>query len=265
MWHPIRPIEALFPAVSKRWLYLLLLIPLATTLLEQGSWTSSMRASLTDLTMTVLLALTVRMVNRQAAALQQAALTDPLTGLFNRRAFEHDLSEELARSRRLGTALSLIYADLDEFKQTNDRFGHRAGDRLLCRTGAVLVQVARRQVDRCYRLGGDEFAVLCIGTELSTADMLAQQIQAQVAGDADRPWLGASGLSSGVAQLGPGDSAEDLLRHADQTMYEDKAARAADRARLSPRRAATTADAQAHATRPFDRALYQTDRRHNES
>ena len=94
--------------------------------------------------------------------LEQLALTDPLTGLFNRRAFSDLALREIARSARSGEPLSLIMIDADGFKKINDTFGHAAGDRVLQHL-SVLIRDSVRPQDVVGRLGGDEFAVLLPG------------------------------------------------------------------------------------------------------
>ena len=94
-----------------------------------------------------------------SARLQQLALTDPLTGLGNRRAFEEDLARELAATTRHGRSLALVMADLDGLKAINERDGHGAGD-VAIRSLAAAMAGAKRQQDGAYRIGGDEFAVV---------------------------------------------------------------------------------------------------------
>jgi diguanylate cyclase (GGDEF)-like protein len=96
---------------------------------------------------------------RERARLRQAAFTDPLTGLANRRLLQAMAQHELARHRRDRAKLALLMLDLDGFKRINDRFGHDAGDQLL-REVASALRAALRAQDTVARLGGDEFCVL---------------------------------------------------------------------------------------------------------
>jgi Diguanylate cyclase, GGDEF domain len=108
-------------------------------------------------------AVVVRVLRERAdgllSALREAALTDHLTGLYNRRAFEAAAGRELARVRRGSATVSLVMMDVDRFKEVNDRFGHASGDELLTMVAQVLREQVRA-VDVVARLGGDEFAAL---------------------------------------------------------------------------------------------------------
>jgi GGDEF domain-containing protein len=113
-------------------------------------------------------------VRRHAAALEMA-MRDPLTGLFNRRALEVFLGREAQIALRYQRPLSVVIADLDRFKEVNDRHGHAAGDRVLRAAGRVLSSTVRR-ADLVVRFGGDEFVVLLPDTPLSAARQLAQRL-----------------------------------------------------------------------------------------
>src|SRR5215213_36604 len=107
---------------------------------------------------------TIELLGRLLAVLlaqELDALTDPLTGVGNRRAWDRLLNAEEARCRRYGSVASLVAVDLDELKRVNDRDGHAAGDRLLRRTAQV-IDSTRRAADVVARLGGDEFGVLAV-------------------------------------------------------------------------------------------------------
>jgi diguanylate cyclase (GGDEF)-like protein len=118
-------------------------------------------------------------VNRLIWRLSDAAVTDDLTGLLNRRGF-HDLFEtELERSRRSGQPLSLIVGDLDHFKALNDRFGHAAGDRALEQL-ALILNTAKRRIDTAARIGGEEFAVILPDSDHHAAYILAERMRREV-------------------------------------------------------------------------------------
>jgi diguanylate cyclase (GGDEF)-like protein len=104
------------------------------------------------------------------------ALTDPLTGVGNRRAWDRLLEVEEARCRRYGSVASLVAIDLDELKRVNDREGHGAGDRLLLRTAQV-IDSSRRAADVVARLGGDEFGVLAVECDEPAAKVLADRLR----------------------------------------------------------------------------------------
>lgn len=97
-------------------------------------------------------------------AMQHAALTDPLTGLANRRMLTSMAAYEIARHHRADARFTLVMLDLDGFKLVNDRYGHAAGDQMLCDVGTALTRVLRTQ-DTIARLGGDEFCVIAPETE----------------------------------------------------------------------------------------------------
>jgi diguanylate cyclase len=103
------------------------------------------------------------------------ALTDPLTGVGNRRAWDRLLDAEEARCRRYGSVASLVAIDLDELKRVNDRDGHHAGDRLL-RRAAQVIDSTRRAADVVARLGGDEFGVLAVECDEPAAEVLADRL-----------------------------------------------------------------------------------------
>ena len=154
---------------------------------------------------------------------QRQAVTDELTGLANRRRFLAQLDTEVARSRRSGSPLAIVLADLDDFKQVNDRYGHEAGDRAL-RAFADILRSVVRDVDLPVRLGGEEFAVLLPDTDLAGGANLAERIRstlaaAEIESDADRIHVTAS---FGVSCFPVAVAAEDLLVDADRRLYDAK-------------------------------------------
>jgi diguanylate cyclase (GGDEF)-like protein len=166
-------------------------------------------------------------VRRQAEGqLQHQAQYDSLTGLPNRLLALDRLRQAIRDAERGGHLASLIFIDLDDFKRVNDNFGHEAGDALLVQAASRLQQCVRGN-DTVARLGGDEFVVILGGLHaLNDADRVAEQVLASFG----RPIaLGADEFvvtpSLGLASYpGDGDDAPTLLRHADQAMYEAKAA-----------------------------------------
>ena len=154
---------------------------------------------------------------------QRQAMTDELTGLVNRRRFISALEAEIARAASFGGPLSVILADLDDFKPINDRFGHHEGDRVLQAFSAVLL-AHMRDVDVAGRLGGEEFAVLLPETSLEGAVAGAERLRQALE---DSRLLRADGgrtvtASFGVAQLVPGQTGDELLRVADAALYRAK-------------------------------------------
>jgi diguanylate cyclase (GGDEF)-like protein len=154
---------------------------------------------------------------------KRQAVTDELTGLANRRAFLEALALELRRAERFGGSLALIFADLDDFKRVNDRFGHHIGDDLL-RTFAEILEGRTREIDVCARLGGEEFAVLLPQTDVVGAESLAESLRVAVAeltvsaGD-DAVSVTAS---FGVVAYPETHTADELMTAADRALYTAK-------------------------------------------
>ena len=161
-------------------------------------------------------------VNRLIWRLSDAAVTDELTGLLNRRGF-HDLFEtELERARRSGQPLSLIVGDLDHFKALNDRFGHAAGDRALEQLSLIL-GTAKRRIDTAARIGGEEFAVILPDSDHHAAYILAERMRREVRETfMYEPYE--LTISLGVATFPlHGATAEALVAQADEALYAAKA------------------------------------------
>ena len=161
---------------------------------------------------------------RLHAIVQRQAITDDLTGLVNRRRFIEALDAEVERARRFGSALTIVLADLDNFKQVNDEFGHHGGDVVL-RAFADLIRSHVRDVDVCGRIGGEEFAILLPETDLAgaarVAERMRQSLNAVPISVSDAASIHAA-CSFGVAQLESGQSGDDLLRAADAALYRAK-------------------------------------------
>lgn len=158
-------------------------------------------------------------LGRQADALADLALTDPLTGLRNRRAFDQRLADELERAVRYVQPLSLLLFDVDGLKAVNDRGGHHAGDVSLRAVAAALRQDARR-TDLAARVGGDEFALIAPGTTRPAALALAERIRSLVA---EKGTPHGVTVSVGVATLGQESAAAaPMFEAADLALYEAK-------------------------------------------
>lgn len=156
-----------------------------------------------------------------AAAEREHALTDPLTGLPNRRYFQEFAQIELNRTQRYGRPLSLASIDVDRFKQVNDTRGHDAGDALL-RLIAVEATQALRNSDIVARIGGDEFAVLLPETPTDGAAIALDKLRSRLL-EAVKAAGYDVGFSIGVIGYGGGATTlESLLRDADEAMYEAK-------------------------------------------
>jgi diguanylate cyclase (GGDEF)-like protein len=157
--------------------------------------------------------------------MERRAKTDALTDLPNRRAIEETLARETDRARRYGSTLSLLMFDVDQLKRVNDRFGHDVGDRVLRHVAGVLQETVRR-VDMPGRWAGDEFLVVLPDTGGAAARRLAKRLLKALRDHPppiEDPAVFA-GLSAGVAEYRPDESVVDLVRRADQAMYEAKKA-----------------------------------------
>jgi diguanylate cyclase (GGDEF)-like protein len=148
---------------------------------------------------------------------------DPLTGLANRRRFEEELERHVARGRRYGMSGAVLMLDLDDFKQVNDNFGHRAGDRVMTAV-AVVLRNRLRESDTVARFGGDEFAILMpVGGETEATE-LADLLASAVARDVSSP-AGPLSASVGIALTEEHSTPDELLSRADDAMYAAKRAR----------------------------------------
>jgi len=155
------------------------------------------------------------------ASLSDAAHRDALTELLNRRGFEEIFDVELERARRSDAPLSLVLGDLDRFKRVNDDQGHAAGDRVLKRVARVLGS-AKRRFDVAARVGGEEFALLAPDCDEHGAYMLAERVRADVQRAFEESAPGLT-ISVGIAAFPlHGQSADGLVRAADQALYAAK-------------------------------------------
>jgi diguanylate cyclase (GGDEF)-like protein len=156
--------------------------------------------------------------------IKQMAITDPLTGCYNRRFFDEIGRRELERHRRYNKPLTVVFVDLNRFKHLNDRFGHDTGDTVLRTLGAMLRRHVRGS-DYVIRWGGDEFLLLLTCT-VSEAVIKAEELKAAFAGERDAAGLPAeTGLSVGVAEVeATADTLANAIRRADTEMYRDKLA-----------------------------------------
>jgi len=213
-----------------RWLYLLTAVPFVTDLIETGRWPSVPREWLTEVTAGLVIALLVRKVRKQHAAVLGLARSDALTGMWNRLAYEEAVADECARARRTLQPLSLVYLDLDNFKQINDRKGHAAGDRVLQQLSAAIRAVVRARIDRGFRIGGDEFALLLPGSDAEQAQVVLNRIREHCS-RSDPVWrAGSLRISAGVAEYRSHESTVDFATRADAAMYRMKQTSSADRA-----------------------------------
>jgi diguanylate cyclase (GGDEF)-like protein len=167
------------------------------------------------------------------AQLGEAARTDPLTGLLNRRGLTERADVEFSRARRNLAPLTMMLLDLDHFKAINDECGHEAGDEVLIRV-ADLLRLSKRGVDAAARMGGEEFALLLTDTDEDQAMVVAERIRRsmQIVFEHDPITLTLSiGISSYPHQ---GATAPELLRASDDALYAAKLG-GRDRSEVAPR------------------------------
>jgi diguanylate cyclase (GGDEF)-like protein/putative nucleotidyltransferase with HDIG domain len=155
------------------------------------------------------------------ARLYDAARTDPLTGLLNRRGFRELLDLELERARRSDLAMSVIAGDIDHFKEVNDRAGHQVGDTALQRIALVL-ESAKRRIDVISRVGGEEFALILPDTSQEEALVVAERLRGALLDEFAADAVPVT-ISFGIASFrAHAETAASLLRAADDALYAAK-------------------------------------------
>ena len=187
---------------------------------------------------------------------RRMAMTDALTGSYNRRYFMRHLRRELKRTRRSGGDLALAILDIDHFKHINDRFGHAAGDAVLVEFARRIKEALQRETDWCARLGGEEFAVVLAETDLAGAQVVGETLRRAVSGAPVRTAAGSIDVtvSVGISSVGvfadrDAATVEQLLRRADDCLYFSKR-HGRDR---------VTIDGEANVDKPLKTLLYVDD------
>lgn len=167
-------------------------------------------------------------LQQNLAALRSESLTDPLTGLSNRKFFDAALAEAIARAKQNGEPLSLLIADVDCFKLFNDKFGHQTGDQVL-RLVAIAMKQNLKGQDIFARYGGEEFVIVLSKTLLRSATIVAEQIRRAVMAKelmkrTNGARLGRVTISVGVALLRSDEDAPSFIERADNCLYAAKRA-----------------------------------------
>jgi diguanylate cyclase (GGDEF)-like protein len=189
-------------------------------------------------------AVRVAVLEARLRSLREQAVTDPLTGAFNRRQMYIALSAAVERRHRAGERASILLVDVDRFKDVNDAFGHAEGDRVL-KALVTLVSQRFRKLDFLFRAGGEEFLLLLSGTRFADAFAVAEELRALVI-DAELVPEWQLSISVGVAELALGDTVDGWLEEADAALYR---AKRAGRNRVAGRSAGTREPVAAAAAR----------------
>jgi diguanylate cyclase (GGDEF)-like protein len=160
---------------------------------------------------------------------RRIAMTDPLTGAYNRRYFMTHLSRELNRIRRFGGEVSVLLFDIDHFKRINDNHGHTVGDEVLRLFVQRIQEGLPRDMDWCARLGGEEFAVVLPQTGLAGANVVAERLRMSIASSAMPTSGGRIGVTASIGISGAQSfingvqfSVEEVLHAADRCLYTSK-------------------------------------------
>jgi len=162
----------------------------------------------------------VRRQKEVVRQLQEATVIDPLTGIFNRRKFDQVIHQEKAKHERYSRNMAVVMFDIDFFKRVNDEFGHAVGDRVL----QQIVEIAQKELresDYFFRWGGEEFLVLAPETGIQESWALAERLRTTVAGQ-KFDGVGGITISIGIGQHIKGEDIDELLKRADDALYEAK-------------------------------------------
>ena len=163
--------------------------------------------------------------NKRQAESEHAAHTDGLTGLHNRRWLSDSFKRQMQRCELSNQPCTVIMLDIDHFKQVNDRFGHIAGDRILCTVSKVLLNTMR-PADLIARYGGEEFALCLPDTPAKDSSLIAERLRVSMSEAKtyvdDGRQLPSITVSIGIAQMQPGQTLDSLISNADSALYRAK-------------------------------------------
>ena len=162
----------------------------------------------------------IRVISEQQIKLEKMAITDPLTGLYNRILLQDTLDQAIEYYRRTSQPMTIMTIDLDHFKLINDKFGHVEGDKVLTAVGSYFKDELRG-VDKIFRLGGEEFLVLLHNVSAANGLVVAEKIRAALAATQLIPEYQVT-VSIGVAALKAGDDADAWRKRSDAHLYQAK-------------------------------------------
>jgi len=198
----------------------------ATDKRDGSAFTRQDALALRTVSVSSALALVAARNDTEMHRLAYAATVDALTGLFNRPYVDARLHQEVERAKRAASSLTVLIADVDDFKTINDTYGHQIGDAVLKTIGGIL-RTSVRVFDVCARYGGDEFAIVMPSADQASASASAERIRQRVSETSVRDdghmTLPRLTVSIGAAVIQRGDSPADLIRRADQCLYQAKA------------------------------------------
>lgn len=194
-----------------------IIIPSAWYVLERPS---ALRFSAVLLGVSLFAYISVREINSLHGLLKKQAVTDKLTGLFNRSLLEHSLLQAIGQNQRVGVPMALITFDIDYFKAVNDTLGHDTGDMVLIKLGELLKRRIRRE-DRVFRVGGEEFVVLVHNTDERQAARIAEDLRKEVEQATLLPDRQVT-ISVGVSGLKKGMDFAAWVKACDEKLYRAK-------------------------------------------
>lgn len=194
------------------------ILPQAWVILEQPFM---IRFVVTILGVSAFSAMFVRVITSQHKILETQAVTDPLTGLFNRTTLIETFEQVIQQNHRTGTPMTIAVLDIDHFKMINDELGHNSGDDVLRGVGEFFLKRIRRRTDKVFRIGGEEFLVLLYDTNIEHGRQVAEELCSEFASLPLLPNRPVT-ISIGVATLQPGEDWEDWIKRCDEKLYQAK-------------------------------------------
>ena len=209
-------------SVGSYLLYLLILLPFFTDYLETGHLPNNTREYITEVVLAIIVGIIVYITVKQRSELERLSTTDHLTGLRNRRQLETDLKQEILKAIRLNTELILVFIDLNKFKEVNDTWGHKEGDKILIELANQLIKLARQATDFGYRFGGDEFILLLTNISRNQIAQIKTSYEKRLNEKVFSQLPHNVTASIGFVVWNRRESSDDLIIKADKMMYASK-------------------------------------------